>query len=353
MPVRQQTDRIRAHLTQQGQQSRTWYEIRNYAGSTAEVILYGEIGFWGTSAEDFQRELRGITAPEITLRVNSPGGEIFDGIAIHNALRSHPANVTTYVDSLAASIASVIALAGDRVVMMPHSQLMIHDGSGLAIGNAADMREMADLLDRQSDNLAAVYAERAGGTVEEWRERMRAETWMTAAEAVEFGLADEVDPGRPQPEEERPAAPAPATASWDLKEFGYRYAGRDEAPAPGEQPTAPETPETAASIEQPVVAPVAAVFQDETFAAALREFITNVVTPGSEQGTTEPAAEPAEPAPAADEPPGDTETRATTGEDTPPDTTVPDTDWATLTAQLTTPADPGDDQFRRLTEALL
>jgi ATP-dependent protease ClpP protease subunit len=212
-------------------QGRTdWYRITNLGPSAAEVVIYDEIGWFGVTAEDFMSELRGLDVSAITLRVNSPGGEIFDGIAIHNLLRSHRAQVTTYVDSLAASIASVIALAGDRVIMQPHSQMMIHDGSGLAIGNAQDMREMADLLDRQSNNIAEVYAARAGGTVEQWRERMLAETWYSAAEAVAAGLADEVAETRPRPDVE-PDQPEPALAnSWDLSLF--RYAGREQAPAP-------------------------------------------------------------------------------------------------------------------------
>ncbi|MGH3588321.1 MAG: head maturation protease, ClpP-related, partial [Pseudonocardia sp.] len=127
-----------------------WYKIRNAAGegdAPAEVFVYDEIGFWGVTAEDMIAALKEITASEITLRVNSPGGGIFEGIAIMNVLRAHPAKVTVHVDSLAASIASVIAMAGDRIVMQPFSQMMIHDGSGLCIGNAGDMKEMAALLD--------------------------------------------------------------------------------------------------------------------------------------------------------------------------------------------------------------
>ncbi|MBH1939135.1 Clp protease ClpP, partial [Streptomyces sp. AV19] len=127
-------------------------------------------------------------------------------------------------------IASVIAMAGDRIVMQPHSQMMIHDGSGLCVGNAADMRDMADLLDRQSDNIAGIYAERAGGTVKQWRTRMLAETWYSAQEAVEAGLADEVaKPGRPGREEGEPGD-RPVANSWDLSVF--RHAGREQAPAP-------------------------------------------------------------------------------------------------------------------------
>ncbi|MGV9779791.1 head maturation protease, ClpP-related, partial [Streptosporangium sp. NPDC003464] len=171
----------------------------------------------------------------MTLRVNSPGGDVFDGIAIMNTLRSHPARVTTHVDSLAASIASVIAMAGDRIVMQPHSQMMIHDAAGMCIGNATDMHEMAAMLDRQSDNIAAVYAERAGGTVADWRERMRAETWLSAEEAVAAGLADEVAPRRDTDKDK-----APVENAWDLSIF--RYAGREHAPAPVASAATPETP---------------------------------------------------------------------------------------------------------------
>ena len=226
MAPKRKTARPRAAL----RQGRTdWYRIENNAGAgTVAVYIYDEIGYFGVTASDFVAELSRIEAAEIHLYINSPGGEIFDGIAIHNVLRSHTARVVVQVDSLAASIASVIAMAGDQIVMAPHSQLMIHDGSGLAIGNAEDMREMAELLDRQSDNIAGIYAERAGGTAGQWRKKMQAETWFTAKEAVDAGLADAVaKPARRL--EEEPEAVALA-ASWDLSVF--RYAGREEAPAP-------------------------------------------------------------------------------------------------------------------------
>ncbi|NUW45551.1 head maturation protease, ClpP-related [Nonomuraea rhodomycinica] len=209
-----------------------WYQIRNLADGAAEVVIFDEIGWWGTSAADFIQELKQVTASEITLRLNSPGGDVFDGVAIMNTLRAHPAKVTAHVVSLAASIASVIAMGADRVVMQPHSQMMIHDASGLCVGDASDMRSMADMLDRQSDNIAAVYAARAGGTVAEWRERMAAETWFTAEEAVAAGLADEVAARR----EDEPSA----TNSWDLSVF--RYAGRESAPAPVVATATAQTP---------------------------------------------------------------------------------------------------------------
>jgi ATP-dependent Clp endopeptidase proteolytic subunit ClpP len=177
----------------EGSGVRSWYDIRNLSQAEAEVSIYDEIGFWGVTADDFIKDLNKVTAPTISLRINSPGGDVFDGIAIYNAIKRHKATVNVHVDGLAASAASFIAMAGDKVTMSTHSQLMIHDAWGLAIGPAEDMRKMADMLDKSSDNIAAIYANRAGGTKDEWRDKMRAETWLTDREAVDAGLADLVD----------------------------------------------------------------------------------------------------------------------------------------------------------------
>jgi ATP-dependent Clp endopeptidase proteolytic subunit ClpP len=171
----------------------SWYSIKNVSDTEAEIAIYDEIGYFGITANDFIRDITAIKATSITLRINSPGGDVFDGIAIYNAIRRHKAEVTAYVDGLAASAASFIAMAADRLIMSPHSQLMIHEASGLVIGNADDMRQMAELLDKSSDNIAGIYADKAGGTVAEWRARMKDETWMTDREAVELGLADAID----------------------------------------------------------------------------------------------------------------------------------------------------------------
>lgn len=229
-----------------------WYRIENATSeaSAATVHIYDEIGYWGVTAQDFVRELQAVDAGRIDVHLNSPGGEVFDGIAIMNALKQHQAHVTVIVDSLAASIASVIAMAGDRVVMAKNATMMIHEGSGLAIGNAADMREMADLLDKVSDNIASVYAERAGGEVAEWRERMRAETWYSADEAVAAGLADEV----------MPAPDKTPTDTWDLSIFNY--SGRAAAPAPVIAP--------AVEPEQAPDAPQPPQFDAEAFVAAMK-----------------------------------------------------------------------------------
>lgn len=170
-----------------------WYRIANQAGAdgATEVSIYDSIGDWGVSARDFLHELAAVQGP-VNLHLNSEGGEVFDGLAIYDALKRR-GNVTVYVDSLAASISSVIAQAGVKRVMAKNATMMIHDASTMAMGNAGDMRTMADLLDKTSDNLASVYAERSGsGDTASWRDAMRATTWYSADEAVSAGLADEV-----------------------------------------------------------------------------------------------------------------------------------------------------------------
>jgi ATP-dependent protease ClpP protease subunit len=293
-----------------------WYRIENLAGGTAAVYIYDEIGYWGVTASDFVAELSELTGVNaIDLHINSPGGEVFDGLAIMNCLRSHPAAVTTYVDGLAASIASVIAMAGDRIVMGPHSQLMVHEGSGLCIGDAAEMRKMADLLDFQSDNIAGVYQARAGGTVEEWRAVMVAETWYTAEEAVAAGLADEVAQ-RPAAAPEQGAAAASVGNTWDLSVF--RYAGRDAAPAPRNtaEPVAP------VEVEPPPAVPV------------------EPETPPAVEDAPEPESDEPEPEHVVD-PPAEPEPEAPADE--------PD-QWAAAVARLTQPApDPWAAAVARLT----
>ena len=162
------------------------------AGTAAEIDVYGDIGFWGITAASFKDALRGLgDVKSLVVNVNSPGGDVFEAIAIFNLIRNHPAIVTTHNDALAASAASFVMLAGDRVVSAPHSQWMIHEAWGIAVGNAGDMRKAADFLERQTEVIAGIYAER-GQTPEHWLELMREETWFTAEEAVAAGLADEV-----------------------------------------------------------------------------------------------------------------------------------------------------------------
>lgn len=226
---------------------RDWYKIRNAGtdGDVAEILIYDEIGYddwWGggVSSKQFAQDLSAIESDSITVRVNSPGGDVFEGIAILNALRNHKARITVYVDGLAASAASFIAMAGDEVVMCRNAEMMIHDAWGYCSGNAAEMRKMAADLDRVSDNIASIYAERTDTTAAEWRDVMKEEAWYSADEAVAAGLADRVE-AKPtsEPDEE-----VDAKASFDLSIFNY--AGRRAAPAPKPLApvarTAPESP---------------------------------------------------------------------------------------------------------------
>ena len=175
---------------------KTWYEIKNKSDK-AEIWIYEEIGedFWtggGVTAKGFQKELAAIKADKIDLHINSPGGLVFDGITIYNLLKQHPANITTYIDGLAASIASVIALAGDSVIMAENALFMIHKASGLVMGNSDDMRAFAEKLDKVNTSIATTYISKTGKDEPEINDLMAAETWMTAAEALDFGFVDEI-----------------------------------------------------------------------------------------------------------------------------------------------------------------
>lgn len=228
---------------------RDWYTIKAHASGAADIFVYDEIGFWGVSAHGFVQDLQALDTQAINLRINSPGGDVFDGIAIYNALRNHPASVSVTVDGLAASIASVIAMAGDTITMGRGAQMMIHDALAMCVGNAADMRQTAALLDKCSDNIAGFYADKAGGDVADWRATMAAETWYTADEAVAAGLATSVAALAPAPED------LPAN-KWDLGVF--TYAGREQAPAPlARRQVAPVVRDTGPAIspDVPVAAP--------------------------------------------------------------------------------------------------
>lgn len=174
-----------------------WYRIENKGPEKAEVWIYEQIGedFWsgeGVTAKGFQKEISAIKAKQIDLHINSPGGAVFDGVAIYNLLKQHPANVTTYIDGIAASIASVIALAGDRVVMAENALYMMHNPFGMVMGNAGDMRAMADVLDKIRGTMTNVYAGKSGKPEDEINSLLDAETWMTADEALEAGFIDEI-----------------------------------------------------------------------------------------------------------------------------------------------------------------
>jgi ATP-dependent protease ClpP protease subunit len=186
---------------------KSWYTIRAREGG-AEVLIYDEIGAYGISAKGFLAELGALPDDaDIDLRLNSPGGSVFDAVAIHNALSRHDGSVTVWIDGIAASAASYVAMAGDEIVMPENAFLMIHDPSGMVIGTAADMREMAGTLDKIAAGMTRGYAGRSGKTEDEIAALMAAETWFSAAEALEAGLATQL------------AEPVRIAASFDIARF--------------------------------------------------------------------------------------------------------------------------------------
>ncbi|KUF18458.1 head maturation protease, ClpP-related [Streptomyces silvensis] len=333
---REQADKQRAQL---GIEARSWYRISNTADpDEAEVMLYDEIGGWfGATADQFIEDLKGVTSPSLRVRVNSPGGSVFEGIAIANALRSHPATVTVQVDGIAASIASVIAMAGDRVVMAPQTMMMIHDAAGICMGNAADMAEMEELLDLISDNIADAYAARAGGTREQWRERMRAETWYLPEDAVEAGLAEECLPipkksgTAPEPDEgeEEPEM----RRRFDLSAYGYTGPRRPDTPkpAPGPPRAAVPTPET----PSPQLVVSLADLLGEEAVATLRAAVTAPAEPTATAGAVD-----TESSEAAQDGAGDVSGPSTLGEQAttdPAEPEAPGDGWAATVAHLIHP----------------
>ena len=168
------------------------------ADGDTTISIFDVIGedFWtgsGVTANRISAALRSIGNKDITVRINSPGGDMFEGIAIYNLLRAHPAKVTVEVLGWAASAASIIAMAGDDIRMGLGSFMMVHNAWGLVIGNRHDMRDAATLFDRFDAAIADIYQARTGMKRADIEQLMDAETFMTAAQAVEYGFADVVD----------------------------------------------------------------------------------------------------------------------------------------------------------------
>jgi ATP-dependent protease ClpP protease subunit len=189
----------------------------------AEILLYDVIGrTWdgdGITAKLMKQKLDDAgDVEEILLRVNSPGGSAWEGAAIYNLLKDHSAKISVSIDGLAASAASMVILAGDEITIAPNAFIMIHNASGIVFGSAVEMRKTAAVLEKLDGQLAKLYASRGSRTAGEFAEMMTAETWFTASEAKDVGLADVIDD-----EEERPDA----EQRFDLSRFGYT-----QVPAP-------------------------------------------------------------------------------------------------------------------------
>lgn len=188
-----------------------------------DLLIYGDIG-WENTAKQVQEQLNQFDNAPVRVRINSGGGDVYEGIAILNTLRSYDGDVTVVVESLAASAASFIAVGvGGRVVIRPNAELMIHKAWTLLSGNADDIDKTRADLARQDMKLASIYAEKAGGDLDDWLQAMSAETWYTAEEALEAGLVDAIEDAK---------QPVEAAAGSSRVFAQFRYSSRSVAPPP-------------------------------------------------------------------------------------------------------------------------
>ena len=230
---------------------KSWFTAGTDSAGEANISIYDEIGLFGITAKDFHSELRALGhVPHINLYINSPGGSVFDGLAIFNMLARHKASITVTVDGIAASIASVIAMAGDAVVMPSNALLMIHDPSGVVVGTSKEMRDLADALDKIKGSLIGAYTAKSGMERDEIASLMANETWLDAEEAVALGFADSI------------IDPIKMAASFDLTKFKNAPAAMkpSDAKAADAAPTCQEkdipmtdTPETGAATDEAAV----------------------------------------------------------------------------------------------------
>lgn len=180
----------------------TFFNVIELPNNEARIDIYGEVvpDDWrasdvDTSAVSFRNAIKDLGEVDtLNVHINSPGGSVYDGVAIFNMLRQHKASVTVHIDGLAASIASVIAMSGDKVVMPSNSMMMIHNAMSVSMGNANDMRKMADDLEKINESVINSYIAKNPELDREYlKALMDDETWLTASEAYELGLVDVID----------------------------------------------------------------------------------------------------------------------------------------------------------------
>lgn len=200
----------------------TSFDVRASADVT-EIDLYDQIGTWGITARDFRAKLK--DAGDITLRINSPGGDVFAGVAIYNDLVNHKGNVRVEVTGVAASIASIIAMAGSEIAIADNAFFMIHNSRTVSAGTSEELREIAAVLAKIDDAMSRTYASRTGSGIRSIKKMMDEETWMTGKEALEAGFATEI------------IKPTEAKAKFDLSVF----AGMPEALKWTDESAEPET----------------------------------------------------------------------------------------------------------------
>ncbi|HIE2325307.1 TPA: ClpP-like prohead protease/major capsid protein fusion protein [Pseudomonas aeruginosa] len=280
-------------LTNDTKPAESWYSIKALSRGVAEILLYDEIGAWGITAQQFARELKALgDLSLISLRVHSPGGDVFEGTAIYNLLKHHPARVEGYVDGLAASMATVVLMSCDVIHIPENAMMMVHRPWGIQGGEADDMRRYADLLEKIEGTMVAAYMAKTGKSEEDIKALLKAETWMDGREAVEAGFADQLT---------EPLAAAAQLTSKRMKEFAHMpealkalmqpRASTPAAAAPTPSPAAPTSqPAPAAPDEAAVRAQInaaentrregiRAVFQP--FAASHGEMLNEVLLDSS------------------------------------------------------------------------
>jgi len=185
---------------------RKWYEINNNVDVT-DVYLFNDIGTFGVSAQSFVEEIKEYEGKELAIHINSLGGEVFDGMAIYSIIQRRKAKTIVYIEGIAASIASVIALAADEVIMSENSLLMIHNAWGGTQGDASEMRKQADVLDKITNEIAEIYVKKTNLPYDEIIRLMSEETWLTAEEAVAMGFVDSI------------SEPIKVAAKYDVSKF--------------------------------------------------------------------------------------------------------------------------------------
>lgn len=174
------------------------WRVNRLSNEVADVFIYGDIGSWmdGLTANDFAREVVALDVGNLNVRLNSGGGSVFEGQAIYNTLSQHKARVTVTIDGVAASIASVIAMAGDEIRITEGSHIMVHKPWSMAMGDADSMRKEAEVLDSLESGIIDIYAARTGKNTKQLTDWVSAETWFKGQAAVDAGFADSVIPAK-------------------------------------------------------------------------------------------------------------------------------------------------------------
>lgn len=275
----------------QESKNRTWYSIKAKAAgtdSTIEVFIYDEIGLWGITASKFVRDLKEADdgSSLVVVSINSPGGDLFDGFAIHNALVRLGDRCTARIDGVAASSASVIACGASQVVIASNAMMMIHNPSTFAYGTSEELRKTADMMDKARDGILASYRRKAPSLDDaELVQMLDAETWLTAEEAVALGFADVID--------EKSALQACAGSTGILARFKHTPKAIFETASTPDQETedqgdtetgteeealeVPKTPETPASDQPDITAKSASVLVDACVTAGMPEIAKHLL----------------------------------------------------------------------------